>query len=584
MPIKVLPPEIVARIAAGEVVERPASVVKELVENAIDAASSEITVEIEGAGTGLIRVSDNGSGIPSGEMALVLGRHATSKISTFEDLENITTLGFRGEALPSIASVADMEIVSRARGEVSGHFLSVKDGTIAEGSRGRSPGTTVSVRNLFRRVPARLKFLKSASTETSHIANVVSQYALCYPEIKFTLIINGRTVLRTPGTGKLLDTITQVYGLEIGRNMLGIKENEDNASSVLVTGMVGSPNISRNNWDYISFFVNRRWITSRLLVKAVEEAYHGLIMVGKHPVVAINIFLPPSDVDVNIHPAKTEVKFRDERGIFAAVQKAVRQILVSGTTIPEFEKTSPAYLEGVAEAITAYKPANTIVRPFLRPFPGRGDRPWLKERADSIETDGSALLKLTSMLPLLRVVGQVMGNYIVAEGPDGLYIIDQHAAHERILFEKISRDDAAPLEVQGLLEPFPLEVTLGQSTVLKTQLEYLASLGFTVEPFGRTTYLVRAVPAVVAQGEWKEALTEILDTLSSEDKSRWREKIAISLACHSAVRAGKILPEKEMQELIRELEKTEMPMTCPHGRPTVIRMSKAELEKEFGRS
>jgi DNA mismatch repair protein MutL len=188
------------------------------------------------------------------------------------------------------------------------------------------------------------------------------------------------------------------------------------------------------------------------------------------------------------------------------------------------------------------------------------------------------------MLPLLRVVGQVMGNYIVAEGPDGLYIIDQHAAHERILFEKISRDDAAPLEVQGLLEPFPLEVTLSQNVVLKGQQNYLASLGFTVEPFGSTTYLVRAVPAVIAQGEWKEALTEILDTLSSEDKSRWREKIAISLACHSAVRAGKILSDKEMQELIRELEKTSLPYTCPHGRPTVIRMSKAELEKEFGRS
>lgn len=583
MPIKVLPPEIVARIAAGEVVERPASVVKELVENAVDASAAEITVEIEGAGTGLIRVSDNGTGIASGEMALVLGRHATSKICTFDDLENIMTLGFRGEALPSIASVADMEIVSHAKDEASGHFLSVKDGNTTEGSRGRSYGTTTSVRNLFRRVPARLKFLKLPATETSHIAGVVSQYALGYPEIKFTLIINGKVTLRTPGTGKLSDAVTQVYGLETPRNMLGIKENEDNASSVLVTGMVGTPNISRTAWDYISFFVNRRWITSRLLAKAVDEAYHGLIMVGKHPLAVINIFLPPSDVDVNIHPAKTEIKFRDERSVFASVQKAVRQTLVSGTTIPEFEKPSSAYPEGVAEAVKAYTPEQVKYRPFPRPFAGRDERPWLKERADGIETDGSTSPKLTSMLPVLRVVGQVMGNYIVAEGPDGLYLVDQHAAHERILFEKLSRDDATPLEVQGLLEPFPLEVTPSQNVVLKGQQNYLASLGFTVEPFGSNTYLVRAVPAVIAQGEWKEALAEILDTLSSEDKSHWREKIAISIACHSAVRAGKILSEKEMRELIRELEKTAIPNTCPHGRPTVIRLSKTELEKEFGR-
>jgi DNA mismatch repair protein MutL len=589
MSIKVLPPEIVARIAAGEVVERPASVVKELVENAIDASATEITVEIEGSGTALIRVSDNGTGILSSEMALVLGRHATSKIASLDDLENITTLGFRGEALPSIASVADLEIISHARDEAAGHFMSVKDGTATEGSRGRSPGTTITVRNLFRRVPARLKFLKSAATETSRIVSVVSQYALCYPEIKFTLTVNGRVTLRTPGTGKLADAVTQVFGNDIAKNMLAIRENADNTSSILVTGMVGSPNVSRNTADYISFFVNRRWIVSRLLVKAAEEAYHGLIMVGKHPAAVINIFLPPSDVDVNIHPAKTEIKFRDEHAIFGAVERAVRQSLLAETAIPDLERNpSPSARggEGIAEAVKAYNPERQIYRPYPRPFTGRVPVPSTLRNGNDIALSEPAAPRLSNMLPVLRVVGQVMGNYILAEGPDGLYIIDQHAAHERILFEKLSREniDGGNMEMQGLLEPFALDVAPRESAVIKTRLDYLKTLGFTLEPFGVNTYLVRAVPAVVAESEWKEALTEILDTLTSGDRTEWREKIAASLACHSAVRSGKLLSEKEMEALIRELEKTTMPMTCPHGRPTVIRISKAQLEKDFGRS
>ena len=584
MPIKVLPPELVARIAAGEVVERPASVVKELVENAVDAQATEIIVEIEGAGTSLIRVSDNGTGIASGEMALVLGRHATSKISTFEDLENITTLGFRGEALPSIASVADMEIVSHSRNDSSGHFLSVRDGNVDEGSRGRSPGTTVTVKNLFRRVPARLKFLKSAATETARIANAVSQYALCYPEIKIALTVNGKVTLRTSGTGKLVDAVTQVYGIEIGRNMLEISEREENASPVLITGIVGNPSVSRNTFDYLSFFVNRRWISSRLLVKAVEEAYHGLIMVGKHPVAVVNIFLPPSDVDVNIHPAKTEIKFRDERAAFGAVQRAVRQILISGTTIPEFEKAPSPYMEGVAEAVKAYSPVRGMYQPAYRPMPAQIKKPWLEEKPGAIGAGETNSPKLAAMLPVLRVVGQIMGNYIIAEGPDGLYIVDQHAAHERILFEKISQDSGERLETQGLLEPFTFDISPQQGVVIGTQTGYLASLGFKIEPFGRQTYMLRTIPAVIAGGEWKEALIEILDTLSTEEKSSWREKITVSIACHSAVRSGKILSEKEMQELIRQLEKTALPNTCPHGRPTVMMISKVELEKEFGRA
>jgi DNA mismatch repair protein MutL len=571
MPIKVLPPDIVARIAAGEVVERPASVVKELVENAIDASATEIAVEIEGAGINLIRVSDNGTGIPSGEMALVLGRHATSKITGIDDLENITTLGFRGEALPSIASVADMEIISHARNETPGHFLSIKDGVITDGSRGRPPGTTITVRNLFRRVPARLKFLKTAATETARLTGV-----------------NGRNTIRTPGTGQLADVIGQIFGQDNAGKMLPIRENSDAPASILVTGMIGNPDTGRNTADQISLFVNRRWVVSRLLVKAVAEAYHGLLMAGKHPVAVVNIFLPPSDIDVNIHPAKTEIKFRDEHAVFGAVEKVIRLSLLTETVVFNFKGTGAAWEGGVAEVVRNYPRESAPGYPFPPArggFPASTPLPETPRNGSEAATGEPGAPRLVNTLPVLRVMGQAMGNYIVAEGPDGLYIIDQHAAHERILFEKLNtgNGDDMTIELQGLLESFPVDVTPAEQAVLTAHLDYLKSLGFTLEPFGAGSYLVRTVPVVVASFEWRAALTEILETLASRDKTYWRERIAVSLACHSAIRSGGILVEKEMEALIRALERTAVPLTCPHGRPTVMRISQAQLEKNFGR-
>ena len=571
MPIRVLDPKIVSRIAAGEVVERPASVVKELVENSLDAGSSQISIEVRGGGVGLIRVMDNGAGIPSGEVELAFDRYATSKIGSLEDLESITSLGFRGEALPSIAAVAQVDIVTCAVGESVGSYLSLKDGLAGNrGSQGRSQGTTITVRNFFRKVPARLKFLKSPATENSHIANVVSQYALAFPEVKFALFVDGRVALRTPGNGQLIDSVIQVYGLEIARNMLEVRSGDGEwksgsaTSSSLITGMIGSPAISRSNRGYLSFFVNRRWISSRLLAWAVEEAYHGLLMQGKHPVAIINISLPPEEVDVNVHPTKTEVKFQNEHVVFGAVQKVVRRALIELAPVPKIEEVATTY----------GAPSGT--RPVLRTSPIGGDSPI---------TSPAIPQTPAVSLPVLRILGQLLSSYIVAEGPDGLYLIDQHAAHECILFEKIENQRLQQeIEVQGLLEPVTFEVNPKQEEVLKSHSEDLAEFGFSIEPFGDRTYLVRAVPALLYQKDWAGMVRELLDSLSGGDKRDWGEEIAISMACHSAVRAGQTLTDDEMRELIRQLEQVALPHTCPHGRPTMIRLSSTQLRKEFGRS
>jgi DNA mismatch repair protein MutL len=562
MPIRALDPRVVARIAAGEVVERPASVVKELVENSLDAGSSQISVEVRGGGVSLIRVTDNGSGIPSGEIGLAFDRYATSKVANLEDLESIRSLGFRGEALPSIAAVAEVDMVSCATGEKAGNYISLQDGAISgQGSRGRSQGTTVTVSNLFRKVPARLKFLKSVATENSHIANVVSQYALAFPEVKFSLPIDGRVSLRTPGSGRLIDSIAEVYGAELAGNMIELN-NEAVAPSPRISGMVGSPKVSRSGRGYLSFFVNRRWVNSRMLARAVEEAYHGLLMVGKHPVAVINIWLPAQEVDVNIHPAKSEVKFRNDSAIFSAVQRAVRRALTEQVTVPRVElaATQPVFPTELKEVTHV---------------------PYAGASSDSI---ASALTPAMS-LPVLRVVGQLDNSYIIAEGPDGLYLIDQHAAHERVLFEKIRRQRSQrEVEVQGLLEPVTFEVSPRQEAILKSRYPDLAEFGFTIEPFGDRTFLIRALPALIRDKDWAGTLRELLDWLSLGEKGDWVENITRTMACHGAVKARQSLTDAEMRELLRQLERCATPHTCPHGRPTMIHLSSSQLKREFGRT
>ena len=570
MTIKALSPQVAAKIAAGEVVERPASVVKELVENALDAGAAQINVETRGGGLESIRVIDDGTGIASAEVETAFGRYATSKISRVEDLDSIATLGFRGEALASIAAVAEVDIITSEKDAAVGDALVLKDGVVIKHvAQARPHGTTMMVKDLFRNVPARLKFLKSTATENSHIAGVISQYALAYPEVRFFLNIDGRTVLQTAGSGKLMDVVIVVYGLDTAKRMLEVSGGEvewqtGQAVPIAVMGMVGAPSINKSGRDSLNFFVNRRVIGSRLLTRAVEEAYQGLLMQGRHPIAVINISIPPSEVDVNIHPTKAEVKFRNERVVFTSVQRAVRSALVATAPIPQIEEANKPYTGQSAVG---------------------GNRSlWPVAGQAALAPPPAAVGQTAKMtLPVLRVIGQAAGNYIVTEGPDGLYIIDQHAAHERIMYEQlITQKAGGAVKVQGMLEPYSLEVTPQQDEILHANAADLLDFGFKIEPFGERTYLVRTVPAVLRDGDWLSALREILD--SSRDKmTDIEDDILKSLACHSAVRAGKKLSDDEMRELVRQLEQVNLPNTCPHGRPTMLHLTIGQMEKEFGR-
>jgi DNA mismatch repair protein MutL len=565
MSIKILDSKVISQIAAGEVVERPASIVKELVENALDAGADQISVEVQGGGIKLIRITDNGIGIPDSEVEMAFERHATSKIGNIDDLQKLATLGFRGEALPSIASVAQVQFFTCPKGETKGTQLFLEEGKIIQHDfQARSPGTTITVQNVFRKVPARLKFLKSESTEAGRITDIVNRYALAYPEVKFTYLNEGKVHLRTSGNGRLLDCVIEVYGLEIANNMLEVNNQNEIVNNpevaINVKGLVGSPRIARSSREYLNFFVNRRWINNRMLGFAVEEAYHGLLMQGKHPISILNIYLSPKLIDVNVHPAKTEIKFQDERSVFSSIQKAVRQSLVCSTPVPQVEEIKPSF----KLPDSAFVISQAQNRPLENP---------------NIYKQVHSPTPLIS-LPLLRVLGQLATNYIVAEGPDGLYLIDQHAAHERIQLEKIRKLRAdRKIDVQGLLEPITVEVEANRSEVLNRHLNDLAEFGFQIEAFGDRTFLVRAIPAILKDKDWKSFLEDSLDTLSDN----WTESFSNSLACHSAIRAGQILNDEEMQALIKQLEQCLLPNSCPHGRTTMIHLTLHQIEKEFGR-
>lgn len=564
MPIRLLAPEVVSKIAAGEVVERPASVVKELMENSLDAGASHVNVEVKGGGVNLIRVSDNGTGIPAGEAELAFQRHATSKLTNLADLENSVSLGFRGEALPSIAQVAGVELLTRTKDEIAGTYLSLREGKVIESSkRACSQGTTITIRGLFRNFPARLKFLKSPATENGHINEFVSHFSMAFPNVKIFLTVDGKKVLNTPGTGDVRDALVEVYGLKTAQAMLEIKGNNEGGRLVpQVDGYVSPPSISRANRSYMSFFVNRRWIQSRLLARALEKAYEGLLMRGKFPVSVVNLTLPTGWVDVNVHPTKKEVRFNQESAIFNTVHGAVRRVLTEQKSVPEYRSYH-------------YVLSDTGQLPRI---------PWkLAESPAPVPLINDIVPK---GMPILRILGQLASTYVITEGPDGLYLIDQHAAHERILFERIfTQKQQRKLEIQPLLEPQSIELDVKQEEILRANWELVTEFGFTVEPFGDRTFLLRAAPALLGGVRLGEALKEVLDSLREQVSiNKIEEKIAISLACHNAIRAGKNLSHEEMVSLIQELEKTDLPRTCPHGRPTMVHISSRRLESEFGRS
>ncbi len=568
MTIRLLSTQLAAKIAAGEVVERPVSVVKELVENSIDAGSSQVIVEIRGGGVALIRVVDNGSGIEPGQVPLAFQRHATSKLTSPADLDAISTLGFRGEALPSIAAVSQIILVTRQPGSDTGWEASLRWGALlSQGPKGCPPGASITVSNLFENVPARRNFLRSPAAESNRIKELTTRFALAYPEVGFQLTIDGRSVLKSPGQGRMEDPLVSVYGAEVAKQLMPVLW-EDASSGLKVEGFVSPPSLHRSNRRHITFFVNRRWIRSRMLSIAVEESYHRLLPQGRYPVAILNITVPYPSVDVNVHPTKAEVRFRQGDRVFSATQRAVRGALITASPVPQIHPEP-----------TAGGPSNQPAQPSFISARSSLTRP--RPAADAGPSPGAEV-----ETPALRVLGQAGSAYIVAEGPDGIFLLDQHAAHERVLYEKIMREmSQGDPSSQTLLEPVTVEIPPTHSDMARDGWRELASYGFVLESFGDDTCLLRAVPSIFRDSDPAKGLLEVLDMVARETASREgrAEILAASIACHSSVTAGMTLSLEEMREIIALLEAVENPHTCPHGRPTMLHLSSQHLERQFGR-
>jgi len=585
MTISVLRPELATQIAAGEVVERPVSVVKELVENSIDAGASQIIVQISGGGIEQIQVTDDGMGIPSDEVALAFKHHATSKLTTQEQLDAIATLGFRGEALPSIVAVAGVTITSRPQGEQAGHQIEFQWGEkIREGPQGAPPGTSITVSELFANLPARRKFLKSNSAEAGRIHELVSRYALAYPDISFVYSSEGRTSISTPGNDRPAEALLAVYGREAAAAMLEV-HSDYSETGYKIDGFISPPSLTRANRTYMSFFINRRWIQNRMLSFALEEAYHGLLQERRYPIAVINLTIPYPDVDVNYHPAKREVRFHQERTVYSTMQRAVRAALMLDSPVPTMSSGN-----SFSTSAQARPPAGSGPGFFHSPFNRSSTRavprsPARETNVAGVPGPADAAATYQQALPALRVVGQIKSTYIVADGPDGMYVVDQHAAHERVLFDRICRHAAAKSpQSQPLLGPVAVELTPSQEDNLRSNAEYLTSYGFDVESFGGTSYLLRAVPTIMTGQDPARSLVDVLDLVAVDGLVRQHEDVlAASIACHAAIRAGKSLTEAEMVGLLGQLEATDSPLTCPHGRPTLMHFSDYQMERGFGR-
>ena len=581
MPIQLLSERVIAQIAAGEVVERPASVVKELIENALDAGARSVAVEAEGGGRRLIRVADDGAGIPAAEVELAFARHATSKLQSADDLAQITSLGFRGEALAAISAVSQVTLVTRAHDETTGTRIRVHGGAIIDrGAVGAPAGTVVTVEHLFYTTPARLKFLKQESTERRHIDGMVTRYAMAYPAVRFSLAQDGREAFRASGSGRLEDVLVAVMGVDDFRQMLRVdappRADRPDLPPVQVSGFVSAPALNRANRSHTTLFVNGRPIQDTSLTYAVTQAYHTLLMKGRHPVAVLMIEVPPDMVDVNVHPMKAEVRFRHPDAVFSAVQRAVRAAVLDQTPVAPVRPGAFGSTPGVW---TTESPRRTTPA-------GEQPRMDLVLSEPGQRSDPSAAAP-TRTLPVLRVVGQVGASYIVAEGPAGLYLIDQHAAHERILYEQFMAERAAHGAVsQQTLEGVVIDLDRRSAALVAEHLDALASIGFVLEPFGGTTYRVRAVPDILADQDPAEALRVIIADLEAEARpgqATVEERMAARACKTAAIKAGQVLSSAEMQALVRQLEHCANPRTCPHGRPTMIHMTAEQLSKEFGR-
>lgn len=623
-------PEIVAnQISAGEVIERPASIVKELVENSIDAGSKEITIEVENGGRDSIRVKDDGKGIAEDDLELAFDRYATSKIENVNDLYSIRTLGFRGEALASIASISKVEIFSRSSDSLKGSKMLLEGGEIIKKAPAGVPvGTDITIRDIFYNTPARYKYLKTIETEFGHISNIVSREAMAYPEIKFTLIHNKREVLKTPGTGNLLDAIYSIYGEELVNNLIELEYEE---SYVKLSGFITRPNYTRSSRNHQIFFVNKRTVYNRSLSRGVEKGYQGLIPPGRYPVVFLNLKLNQVLVDVNVHPSKREVKFSREEIIEKIIEKGVRTNLSRINTAPQLKvrKQKGDSFQEIKFDFDNYKPLDTNGRRSNTELSDDNkyfaDKPYFTENKQaggkvaeenikkdirnnfyrekqpeyfiynpevkSIPEERVKTNYETDKPPLPginRIFGQILNTYILAEGTDGLYIIDQHNAHERVLYEKkYAEYRQQEILTQGLLVPVNIEVTLAEKEIIEKHFDLLNKLGIKIESFGSNSYIVTELPLLLKNLPGQVIVREIIDRLLENDRKLQPadliDDLITLMSCKAAIKAGKYLDMREMIELVAELFNTENPERCPHGRPIIIHISNEDIARSMGR-
>ena len=621
--IIVLPPDVASQIAAGEVVERPASVVKELIENSIDAGATRITIRVEEGGKRLIRVSDDGCGMDAEDAVLAFQRHATSKIRDANDLWRITTMGFRGEALPSIAAVSHVELITRPPNAEKGTRVVIEGGILQSVEPiGCPQGTTVTVKGLFFNTPARLKFLKAASTEFAHIAEVVSRYILAFPEISFTLFHGDREILRHVPTGDDRSALAEVLGREIAQQLVPVNYHEP---PYTVRGFISPPTMSKPTRSHQWFFVNNRFVRNKTLASAVSHAYHGFIPEGRQPIVVLFLDLPPELVDVNVHPAKIEVRFRKESEVQAVVVRALREALVAGQVVPvaSFAKKPQPILmpEGTLTLRPPTGEQSTLritqrdladFRTLLRLRFGRTEQataspddataqqrtqPTVASAPTAVPEGKTPLARPVSQIsaPSLIVrpstltpIKQIAATYILAENEQGdLFIVSQHRAHERVLFEQLmKRTEGGEVLKQGLVVPFTLNLGQAQAAFVEANLSVLKRAGFELEPFGRNTFLVRTVPIAIAQSDYERLLHDLIDELTAGEFPSSDElfhDLLAMVACKAAIKAGDVLSHEEMKQLLDDLLSLENPTLCPHGQPILIALTKSELDKRFER-
>ena len=577
MKIQILSDEMASRIAAGEVVERPASVVKELIENALDAGATEIFLSIEKSGSSLIRVTDNGEGMAPEDLNLAVERHATSKLKADEDLFRIATLGFRGEALPSIGSVSKMEVVSRTHATPTGHALQIDGGRKNEiRPTAASVGTTVEIRDIFFNTPARRKFLKSPATELSHICDVVNRMALAHPAVHFRLEHDARTVADYVSVGDGHDRLLQVLGREVAKTLIPFRLRQ---GDVTVHGFLSAAPISFPNARYVYTYVNRRYVRDKVLTHAVIQGYENLLMKGQYSAVVLFVEIPYGEVDVNVHPAKYEVRFRRQSEVHEAVARAIRQALRQEAKEPSARQApiSAAPFSSVHETALPYGAFTPVAQ---------NDQ---QQRSSGMFTlQANTEPGANGFFSSMRILGQILGCYLVCVSTKGLALIDQHAAHERVAFEKLRRQlESGQVATQTLLIPQTVELSAGEIMLLEQRLEVLRRFGFALVPFGPSAYAIAEAPALLPEGDYTQVVRQMVADLADVDTSvkmrtHLEDRLA-TIACHSVIRANRTLEPDEMRALLSELDQIDFATQCPHGRPVLIEISRDDLDRMFKR-